>query len=115
MSQSTLCTTLFLTEAFSRDAASRMELPSIGFKILLQQIMKCCALISTAACVVRALIWRQARQVHKGTDAPTHIMKAYLGSRSLAPFIVTGPLHGSEWPASCPGHFTHAERVPISA
>jgi hypothetical protein len=34
MSQNTLHTNLFLTEAFSRDAAPRMELPSIGFKIV---------------------------------------------------------------------------------
>lgn len=89
MSQSTLCTTLSLTEAISRDDAPRMEFLSIGFKIPLQWIIKCCDSISTAACVIRALIWRQARQVYKGTVAPTHIMEAYLGGGSIAPLILT--------------------------
>jgi hypothetical protein len=82
------------------DVAPRMELPSIGFKILLQQIMKCCDSISPAACVIRALIWRQAGQVHKGTVAPTHIMKAYLTSGDLSSSTYFNMRTTWEWVAS---------------
>jgi hypothetical protein len=92
MSQSTLGTTLFLTEAYSRDATPRMELPSIGFKNLLH---RSCSDVTISAQDLRnksphlVTSKSSAHMKGKGTVAPTHIMKAYLGSGGLAPIILT--------------------------
>jgi hypothetical protein len=56
--------------------------------------------ISTAAWVITTLIWRQAREVHKGTVAPKHIMKAYLRSGSLCSSRYFNMRTTWEWMAS---------------
>jgi hypothetical protein len=91
MSQNILGTTLFLTEAHSRDA-TQMELPSIGFKNLLH---RSCSAVTISAQDVRnkrphlVTSKASAHMKGKGTVAPTHILKAYLGSGGLAPLILT--------------------------
>jgi len=49
----------------------------------------------------------------KGKVVPVHVIKAYRGSRGIAPFILNLDTHGVKWLTSCPQPFYSAERTPV--
>jgi len=47
--------------------------------------------------------------IQKSKIAPVQTVKPYMGSRGIAPLILTTALDGGEWSISCPGRFTRGK------